>query len=139
MALSDELSKLASQTKALEDSAESVKTRNDAQVQARIDQLHASLDSAKEEFEDDVTVANDKAAANWSAMQKKVSDHFDALHAKVAARNAGREAKHAERIADESELDAADAVDFASYAIQEAEYAVLQATLDRAAADAVAE
>jgi hypothetical protein len=36
-------------------------------------------------------------------------------------------------------LDAADAVDFASYAIQEAEYAVLQATLDRAAADAVAE
>jgi hypothetical protein len=35
----------------------------------------------------------------------------------------------------DSEWDAADAVDFAIYAIQEAEYALLQAAVDRDTAD----
>ena len=68
-------------------------------------------------------------------MQKNVSDAFNSIHARAAARRAARKAKHAENVAEDSEWDAEDAVDFAIYAVQEAEYALLQAATDRETAD----
>jgi hypothetical protein len=135
MALSDQLTKLADQTKALEASAADVKAKNDARVQARIVALHASLELTKTEIGDDMVADGDQATRDWATMQQSVSDAFDSLHEQAAVHRAARKARHAEGIAQDSELDAADAVDFAIYAIQEAEYAVLQAAADRDAAD----
>jgi hypothetical protein len=135
MALSDQLSKLAEQTKALEASAADVKAQNDAKVQARISALHQSLEATKVEIGDDLISEGDQATQDWATMQKNVSDTFDSLHAKAAAHRASHKARRAENVAEDSEWDAADAVDFAIYAIQEAEYALLQAAVDRDAAD----
>ena len=135
MALSDQLTKLAEQAKALEVSAADVEAKNDAKVQARIVALHTSLELTKTQIGDQLVADGDQATQDWATMQQSVSDAFDSLHAKAAAHRATRKAKHAEGVAEDSELDAADAVDFAVYAIQEAEYALLQAAFDREAAD----
>ena len=135
MALSDQLTKLAEQTKALETSAADVKAKNDAKVQARIAELHASLEATKVEIGDDLVAEGDQEAKDWATMQQNVSQAFDSLHARAASRRQAHKAKRAESIAEDSEWDAADAVDFAVYAIQEAEYALLQAAADRDTAD----
>jgi hypothetical protein len=135
MALSDQLTKLAQQSKALEASAADVKASNDAKVQARIAELHTSLEATRVEIGDDLIAEGDQEAKDWAAMQQNVSQAFDTLHTRAAARRAAHKAKRAESVAEDSEWDAADAVDFAVYAIQEAEYALLQAAADRDAAD----
>lgn len=135
MALSDQLTKLADQSRALETSAADVKAKNDAKVHARMAELHESLEATKVEFGDELVAGGDQATSDWATMQQNVSDAFDSLHAQAAERRAARKAKRAEGVAEESEWDAADAVDFAVYAIQEAEYALLQAAVDRDAAD----
>jgi hypothetical protein len=135
MALSDQLTKLAEQARALETSAADVKAKNDAKVQARIATLHESLEATKVEIGDDLVADGDQATRDWATMQQNVSDAFDSLHAQAAAHRAARKAKRAEGIAEDSEWDAADAVDFAIYAIQEAEYALLQAAVDRDTAE----
>lgn len=135
MALSDALTKLAAQTKSLEASAEDVKQKNDAAVKARIVTLNTSLTETKTKASAGLEQAGDQAKSDWDAMQDSVSSTFDSLHAKAAAHRAALKEKHAESVAEGSEWDAEDAVDFAVYAIQEAEYAVLQAAVDRETAD----
>ncbi|HEY4268145.1 MAG TPA: hypothetical protein VGM94_08145 [Galbitalea sp.] len=135
MALSDQLEKLANQARTLEASAADVKARNDVKVQARITELHDSLEATRVEIGDDLIAEGDQETKDWAAMQQNVSETFDSLHARAAARRAAHKAKRAETVAEDSEWDAADAVDFEVYAIQEAEYALLQAAADRDAAD----
>jgi hypothetical protein len=131
MALSDQLTRLAEQSKALEASAADVEAKDDAQVEARLATLQQSLDAFKAHIGDDLVADGQDASNDWAAMQKNVSDAFNTIHAKAAAHRAARKARHAESVAEESESDAEDAVDFAIYAIQEAEYALLQAAADR--------
>jgi hypothetical protein len=131
MALSDQLTRLAEQSKALEASAADVQAKNDAKVEARLATLQQSLDAFKAQVGNDLVADGHDATSDWLTMQKNVSDAFNTIHAKAAAQRAVRKAKHAESVAEESELDAEDAVDFAVYAIQEAEYALLQAAADR--------
>jgi hypothetical protein len=135
MALSDQLTKLAEQSRALEASAADVKARNDAHVRTRISELHDSLEAAKAEIGDDLIADSDQATQEWASMKQNLSEAFDSLHARVESRRAAHKAKRAETIAEDSEWDAADAVDFAIYAAQEAEYALLQAAADRDTAD----
>jgi hypothetical protein len=131
VALSDQLTRLAEQSKALETSAEEVAAKDDSKVEARLATLQQSLDAFKVNLGDRLVADGHDSADGWASMQKDVSDRFNSLHAKAAARRSARKSKHAETVAEESEWDAEDAVDFAIYAIQEAEYAVLQAAADR--------
>jgi hypothetical protein len=135
MALSDQLTKLAEQSRALEASAADIEAKDDAKVEARLATLQQSLDAFKAQVGDDLVADGHEAADDWATMQKNVSDAFNSIHARAAARRAARKAKHAEAQADESEWSAEDAVEFAIYAVQEAEYALLQAAADRETAD----
>ena len=135
MALSDQLTKLAEQSRALETSAADIEAKDDAKVEARLATLQQSLDLFKAQVGDDLVADGHEAADDWATMQKNVSDAFNSIHARAAAHRATRKAKHAENVAEDSEWDAEDAVDFAIYAIQEAEYALLQAAEDRDTAD----
>ena len=138
MALSEQLSKLSVQAKQLEDSANEVQSANKAKVDARLAELRTSLDEAKRDIDAQAQADAEAVAAGWADMQKSVSDGFASLKADMDARQAGRKAKRADRAADQAELDAADAIDWAVYALQEAEYYVLAAADARVAADVVA-
>ncbi|MCU1525848.1 MAG: hypothetical protein JWO18_2742 [Microbacteriaceae bacterium] len=135
MALSDQLAKLAEQTRALEASAADLEAEDAAKVDARLASLHQSIEAFKGQLGDDLIADGHGATDDWVTMQKKVSDAFNSIHARAAAHRASRKAKRAESVAEESEWDAADAVDFAIYAVQEAEYTLLQAAADRDTAD----
>ena len=138
MALSEQLSKLSVQAKQLEDSANEVHTANKAKVEARLAELRTSLDDAQHDIDAQAQADAEDVAAGWAEMQKSVSDGFASLKADMDARQAGRKAKRADRAADQAELDAADAIDWAVYALQEAEYYVLAAADARATADVAA-
>ena len=135
MALSDQLTKLAAQTKELETSAAEVEAEDSPKLEARLATLQQSIDTYKNQLGDQMIQDGHDATNDWVTAQKNVSDAFNSIHARAAAHRAARKAKHAENVAEDSEWDAEDAVDFAIYAIQEAEYALLQAAEDRETAD----
>ena len=135
MTLSEQLSKLSVQAKQLEDSANELHSANKAKVDARLAELRTSLDEAKRDIDAQTQADAESAAAGWADLQKSVSDGFVSLKADMDARQAGRKAKRADRAADQAELDAADAIDWAVFSLQEAEYYVLAAADARAAAD----
>jgi hypothetical protein len=136
MALSDQLSKLSVQAKALEDSAASIHSENKAKAEARIVELRTSLDDAQTEIDNKLDADADALDSGWAQMQKSVSDSFASLKADADARRTKRKATHADRVADSAELDAEDAIDFAIQALQEAEYFVLTASVAREDAEA---
>ena len=138
MTLSEQLSRLSVQAKHLEDSASELQSTNKAKVDARLAELRTSLDEAKRDIDAHAQADAESVAAGWADLQKSVSDGFASLKADMDARQAGRKAKRADRAADQAELDAADAIDWAVFSLQEAEYYVLAAADARAAAEAAA-
>jgi hypothetical protein len=133
MALSDLMLRLGSQAKDLEDSASALHTDNDAKLKARARELHESLSKIKVALSQKLQADSDDAANRWAGLQRTVSDGFETLHAEAAARVA--DPAQADTAASQAELDAKDAIDFAVYALQEAEYYVLAALAARGDAD----
>ena len=128
MALSDQLMKLSTQAKSLEDSAGELHSENQAKVQDRLAQLRVSIDDAQLQLAADGA----EASAGWADLQKSVRDGFASVKKDAETRRTAHRVKRADRAADNAELDAEDAIDFAVYALQEAEYYVLTAAQARA-------
>jgi hypothetical protein len=136
MALSDELQKLTDQSRHLEDSIEATRAKNDSAITERKTELDAELAAARTRIGDNMIVAADDAAADWADARKAVADAFASLRADADARHAKWSAQRAGRAADDAEAAALDSIDFALYAIREAEYSVLDAAAARDEADA---
>ncbi|BBZ65000.1 hypothetical protein MINS_04290 [Mycolicibacterium insubricum] len=127
MALSDQLAKLSAQAKSLEDSAAATEAKDKAKVAARKAEVEAKLNAAKAEAQAEGKADADDVAAGWQKLRAKVSGDFDTLRENAGKRHATHQAKHADRRADNAECDAEDAIEFAIYALEEAEYYVLAA------------
>lgn len=80
---------------------------------------------------------HDEAADGWKAVKDNWHSHVQKVHESVADRQAAHDLHAAERDADPAEQYAVDVVAFALAALDEAEYAVLDAILARADADAL--
>ncbi|MEJ1231329.1 MAG: hypothetical protein WDM88_12915 [Galbitalea sp.] len=135
MALSDSLNQLAAQAKSVETSAAAVEAEDGTAVTARLESLEASIESAKNAFGDELVAAG---GPGRSRLGREQEERLRCV--RVAAQEGRRPARAAPGAAgrargDFAAADAADAVDFAIYAIQEAEYAVLQAAVARKDAD----
>ncbi len=131
MALSDQLTKLSAQAKNLEDSAQDLRAKNKAKVEQRLTALRGEIDQAGVTLGADA----DEVAEGWSSLQKSVSEGFANIKKRAEDRRVERGVHRADRAADNAELYAEDAIDFAVYALQEAEYYVLAAASARADAD----
>lgn len=127
MALSDQLAKLSAQAKSLEDSAAATEAKDKAKVAARKAEVEAKLNAAKAEAQAEGKADADDVAAGWQKLRAKVSGDFDTLRENAGKRHATHQAKHTDRRADNAECDAEDAIEFAIYALEEAEYYVLAA------------
>jgi hypothetical protein len=74
----------------------------------------------------------------WKGVQASWNEHVATIRQNIDERRSEHDLNAAQRAADNAEDDAAFAVDYAYAAIEEAEYAVLDATLARMNADSLA-
>jgi hypothetical protein len=139
MALSDQLGRLSAQAKSFEDTVTAFNSDTRQKIADKRAEAKKSLDETRSRIGDQVTADQADFDTSWASLQKSVSDSFDDLNQKLADKRADRAEKRADRKADAAEADAEDAIDFAVYALQEAEYAVLDAAYYRDQAAALAE
>jgi len=119
-----------------EDVVSAAHSKNRAALEAQREQLRSTITASKAKVDATAAAAQDQAQSWWDETRASVDKQFGALQAKRDERHAERDLKRAERRAEDAELDAADAVDFAVSVLAQAEYAVIDATLARADADA---
>ena len=128
--LDDLQQRVATVTSAVQTAA----SESDAQLKERIDLAQADLDRSVENARQEASQAADSARARWAQLRAdaavKVSDVKRTRHvdAKVAANDA-----------DWAEADAAEALDFADWAVENAQLAILDAIHARAYAIKLAE
>lgn len=135
MALSDQLAKLSAQAKSLEDAAAAVSSKNRAWLAQREAEVRAALDETQSATKAAVQETKDDVAAGWHDLQQSVSDGVASIKNKADKRRTEHKAKRADRAADNAEIDAEDAIAFAVYSLEEAEYYVLAAAQARIDAD----
>ena len=138
MALSDQLTKLAQRAKEAEEHAAAARDKTKADVendremapataQAQADRLHESADANRA-----------RISAWWHDVQRSWSQHVAAVKEDLTDRRAEHDLDRANKRAENAEGDAAFAIDYAVAAIDEAEYAVLDASLARMEANELA-
>jgi hypothetical protein len=135
---SELLTEMAQRAKEAENSAASLKKETRTKVEARCDEIEASLRRG----DDELRTAMNSASRNMKEAQTSLRDGFEekkhTLKAEIGAHKAARDVKRATKRADSAEADASMAVYIAMTAIEQAEYSVLDAHLARTDADALA-
>ena len=137
MALSDQLTDLASRTRRLEDSAADVKAQNRAKLEQERERLHSAMQSTAQNVRSSASEARANGRSWWEDVTTRIDQRRAELRAKLEQRRAERQVERAQRNAAEAEEYAADMVSLAVYAIDEAEYAVVDAAIAQAEADAL--
>jgi hypothetical protein len=139
MAVSDQLSRLAARTKDLEDRAAAARAKAKGDLEQDVKKARESAQAQADTLRQSAEASQGRISAWWDSVQRSWNDHLAAVRKNVDEKEAAHDLKKARRIADQAEVDAEFAIDYAYAAIEEAEYAVLEATLARMEADEVAE
>jgi hypothetical protein len=139
MTLSDQVSDLATRAKQVEDRIASAKEKTR-------DELEGEVNSARESAQAQADALHRKAEANegkisawWDKLQRSWHEHLAAVRKGAEERKAAHDVKAAQRAAEQADDDASYAVDYAHAAIEEAQYAVLDAELAHRHADELAQ
>jgi hypothetical protein len=135
MAASDDLRKLSDRAKVAEDHAAEAKTQAQADLERTASDVRASAEAQAKQLRDQAQAAGRATSATWDDMQRSWSAHVAKVRGDVEQRKAEIDASNASVRADWAESDAELAVGYAYAAIEEAEYAVLDAVLARREAD----
>jgi hypothetical protein len=133
--LSQSLEALAARVKVLEDSATATFEADRAMLEQRRQEIDDAFKSDVGELE---SAVRDAAAAGrtwWDETKVSMKRPLDELRARIENRKSEHEVNRAVRLAEAAEEDAAAAVELAVYFLNVAEYAVVDATLARMAAD----
>ena len=138
MAASDDLKKLADRAKAAEDHAAVAKTQARAELQKTVTGVRASAEAGAKKFQTQTQAAGQKASDSWNDVQRSWNAHMDKARKDIDHRKAEFDASDAKSQADWAEWNAELSIDYAYSAIEEAEYAVLDAILARRDADEAA-
>ena len=133
--MSESLYELAGRIKTLEDSAAAVREKNRAALQTRRGEIEKTFDSEVKEFEAAATEATAAARSWWADTKGSIERQIAAMRADFDKRQAERRKERAQRLAEIAEDDAAAAVALATYCLNAAEWAVVDAALARAEAD----
>jgi hypothetical protein len=139
MALSDQLSRLATRTKELEDRAAAAQAKAKADLEQDVKTAGESAQAQADALAQAVDSDADRVSIWWGNLQRSWSDHMDVVRHHIDDRRAAHDLSTAQRNADQAESDAAFAIEYAYGAVDEAEYAVLDAVLARMNADELAQ
>ena len=132
--LSEHLAELSVRAKHAEDAFAAAQKEAHDKVVARKEQARAAAAAAVEKVNNDIKSAQDTATRNWSAVRAKIAADINSLKADVAHKKHDLDAKRAQNYADRLEWEANVAIDYAIAAVQQAEWAALDAIVGRAEA-----
>lgn len=129
MALSDQLSRLSARVKELEDRAAA------AQQKARTD-LEQDVEKAKQASKANAAALREsvdseavEVSAWWTDMSRSWDDHVTKVRKHIDEKKAEHDLKSAKRYAEDTNAYASYLIDYCYAAVEEAEYAVLDAAL----------
>jgi hypothetical protein len=138
MALSDQLSNLAARTKELEDRAAAARQKAQVDlehdVQAARDASNANAEALGKSLDD----SEAEISAWWTDTSRSWDEHLSRVREHVDTKKKQHDLKAAQRDADEATAYASYLIDYTVAAVDEAEYAVLDATLAQMQADELA-
>ncbi len=135
MALSDQLTELAARAKDAEEHAAAAQGKAKADVQADVEHARASAQDQAKKLRESAEANKNKVSVWWYDLQRTWNEHVAKIREDIESKRAGHDVDRAERRAEHRADDAAFAIQFAYAAIEEAEYAVLDAALARMEAD----
>ena len=133
--LSESLEKLAGRVSVLEDSATATFEADRAKLEQRRHEIDEAFKTDVGEFESAVHEAAEAGRTWWKDLKASMRRPLDEVRARVEKRQFEHELDRVLRAADAAEEDAAAAIEVAAYFLDVAEYAVIDATLARMAAD----
>ena len=139
MALSDQISRLAVRTRELEDRTSAATAKAKADVEQDVKAAGESAQAQADALAQAVDGGANRVSIWWGNVQRSWSDHMAVIRQNIEDRRSAYDLRTARRNADQAEADAAFAVEYAYGAVEEAEYAVLDALLARMEADELAE
>jgi hypothetical protein len=139
MDFSGQLDDLQQRAAKAKQAAQAAATESRDQLRQRIDQAKVEVDLAAKDTRQQVGEAAASARGTWAQMKADTAAKLDDLEAKMDRRADQRDAKLAARQADGAEADAADAIEFASWTVDHARLAVLDAIDARVYADDLAQ
>jgi hypothetical protein len=113
--------------------------RAKADLEHEIATTRASAEAQADKLRQEADARMGKLAVWWNDLQRSWNAHIAQIREDIDAKWAAHDVDRTERRAVSAEEDAALAIDFAIAAIEEAEYAALDATLARQKADELAE
>lgn len=132
---SNALAELSERAKSAEDAVGPAATETRDKLAARVAQERATADEGATKVRASADAGEKDLAAHWHHLQTGWKDHVRKTQVTLQDNHTKHDAAKAQRRADRAETNAADAIAFAISAIQEAEYAVLDAVLARADAE----
>jgi hypothetical protein len=133
--LSVQLAELSDRAAKVEDVVSAAQVRDRQRLEAQRNALQSAIETGRTKAAD----ARASAESWWAQSRESADSWFAGVRAKNEQRQSDWDRKKADRHADAAESDAADAIDFAMYALDQAESAIIDATLARADADALAD
>jgi hypothetical protein len=126
---------LQKQVTHLKDAADQAREETSAQVRARIEQAKADVAADQEPAREGAGQAADRGHGQWESMKADAAAKMQGLHGRMGRKRDELDAKMAEDDAEGVEADAVDALDYARWAVGQAELAVLDAIDARTWAD----
>jgi hypothetical protein len=139
MALSDQLSDLVAKTKQVEDGVAAATQKKKAELEADVNRARQSAQAQADSLHTKAEASKGKISTWWDQVQRSWHEQVAAVRKGAEERRAAHDAKAAQQAAEQADLDASYAIDYAYAAIEEAQYAVLDADLARRHADELAQ
>jgi hypothetical protein len=135
MALSDDLTKLAARTKEAETRAAAAREEARADLEQDVSSARASAEEQAEELRQGVEEGKKGISSFGKDLQRSWNEHVAKIREDMDSKKAEHDVHMAQRRADDAEAYASYSIDFAYSAVVEAEYASLDALLARKEAD----
>ena len=139
MALSDDLTKLATRAKQAEIRTAAARDAARADLEREVSAARASTQATSEKLRETAEQGEAKAQGWWTDVQRSWNEQVARIRADVESEKTQHDVHQAERTAENAEDYANFAVDLAYTAVVEAEYAALDAVLARKDADQLAQ
>ena len=134
--VSESLADLSRRAKSAEDSADAARAETRELLAARVAKARTEAERQAEQLHATAIAAEQDATDRWAQVQADWKNHVRTMRANIQDKQAARDTKRTDKRAAYAEDYAEAAVAMAVAAIEEAEYAVLEAALARADADA---
>ena len=119
MALSDDLTKLATRAKEAEDHAAAAQSKGKADLEADVENARAAAKAKADRLHESADSNRARISAWWHDVERSWSQHVAAIKEDMADRKAEHDVDRANERAENAEGDAVFAIDYAVAAIEE--------------------